>query len=127
MAAHGATDLTTTGSPAAGSGTSLPPVVLVAMDHLNHLVNHANGLAGQHDKALAIGTLTALVRHGHRFNVDDLCAWALANGFTASEVERLRDYSTKVLAGHRFQITGFGPLRRDIVEIWEAEVHGERT
>jgi hypothetical protein len=95
--------------------------VQVAMDDLNHTVNHANGLVGSFDKKLAIGTLTALVRSGHRFDVDNLCAWALANGFTASEVERLRDYATKALAGHRFRTGGRGPLRNDIVEVWEAK------
>jgi hypothetical protein len=84
-------------------------------------VNHANGLVSSFDKGIAIGMLQALLRGGHRFDVDDLCAWALANGFTASEVDRLRDYASKALAGHRFRNSGHGRLHANIVQMWEAE------
>jgi hypothetical protein len=120
ISAHGGIDLTT-GQRASNGGVHLPPVVLVAMEHLNSTVNHANGLVGSFDKGLAVDTLQALVRGGHRFDVDDLCAWALANGFTASEVDHLRDYATKALAGHRFRSSGQGPLRVGILQMWEAE------
>jgi hypothetical protein len=73
------------------------------------------------DKGIAVDTLQALVRGGHCFDVDDLCAWALANGFTASEVDRLRDYAAKALAGHRFRNSGHGRLRADILQMWEAD------
>jgi hypothetical protein len=61
---------------------------------------------------------------GYRYNVDDLCAWALANSFNASEVGALRDIATKALTGHRFRATS-GPLRTDIVNVWEAEARRE--
>lgn len=124
ITAHGGIDLTT-GQRASNRGEDLPPVVLVAMEHLNSMVNHANGLVSSFDKGMAVDTLQALVRGGHRFDVDGLCAWALANGFTASEVDRLRDYATKALAGHRFRDPGHGRLRGDILQIWEAEA-GDR-
>lgn len=124
LAANKATDLVS-GKPARADTDELSSVVLVAMKHLNDLVNHANGLASQYDKTMAIATLTALVRGGYRFDVDMLCAWALANGFTASEVENLRDYSTKALKNYRFRTTGPNPLRQDIVKVWEAEVSEE--
>ncbi len=120
ITAHGGIDLTT-GQRASNGGVHLPPVVLVAMEHLSSMVNHANGLVSSFDKGIAVDTLQALVRRGHRFDVDDLCAWALANGFTASEVDRLRDYATKALAGHRFRGSGHGRLRADILQMWEAE------
>jgi hypothetical protein len=119
ITAHGGIDLTT-GQRASNVGVHLPPVVLVAMENLTSMVNHANGLASSFDKGIAVDTLQALVRGGHRFDVDDLCAWALANGFTASEVDRLRDYATKALAGHRFRNSGHGRLRADILQTWEA-------
>lgn len=96
------------------------------MKHLNRLVNHSNGLVGSFDRAVAIQTMTVLVRHGHRYDVNLLCAWALANGFTASEVERLRDIATKALTGHRLKAAN-GPLRTGIVSTWEAEAHQART
>lgn len=95
----------TTGRRLSGDAVALSPVVLVAMNHLNRLVNHANGLAGYYDKVLAIQTMTELVRHDYRYDVNDLCAWALANRFTASEVGAARDIATKALAGHRFRVT----------------------
>jgi len=84
-------------------------------------VNHANGLASSFDKGITVATLQALVRGGNRFDVDDLCAWDLENGFTAREVDRLRDYATKALAGHRFRGSGHGRLRADILQMWEVE------
>ncbi|MBM0235881.1 hypothetical protein JNW88_00060 [Micromonospora sp. ATA32] len=85
---HRAIDLTT-GRPT-DTTVTLAPLVQAAMKDLNLLVNHANGLAGSHDEGLAIQTLTEPVRHGHRFVVEDLCAWAAANEFTGSEVGRMR-------------------------------------
>lgn len=89
------------------------------MEQLSQIVNHANGLAGGFDKEYAVRTLQALVRAGHRFDVDNLVAWALAHSFTGSEAERLRDYATKALQGHHFRLGGRAVLRDDIVGQWE--------
>lgn len=120
LAAHNGIDLTT-GRPAALGGGELPPVVRVAMEHLTELVNHSNGLVSSFDRDLAITTLQALVRGGYRYDVDELCSWALSHGFTGSEVSHLRDYAAKALAGHRFRLSGRGALRDDILKVWEAE------
>jgi hypothetical protein len=105
LAAHNGIDLTT-GRSAVLDGGELPPVVRVAMEHLTGLVNHSNGLVSSFDKDLAITTLQALVRGGYRYEVDELCSWALAHGFTGSEVRQLRDYAAKVLTGHKFRLSG---------------------
>jgi len=118
--ANGGTDLVT-GQPVPGE-VQLDPVVAVAMQQLSQMVNHANGLVQTEDKELAIQTLQGLFRAGYRFDVDDLVAFALANGFTGSEAERLRDYATKVVAGHRFRPKMGSILRDDIVEQWERDV-----
>jgi|SRR5690606_13862025 len=118
--ARGGVDVTT-GKPDQQGTHTLPPVVQVAMEDLTRMVNHANGLVGYFDKRLAISTLQHLVRAGHRYDVGDLCGWALANGFTAGEVERLRDYAGKALSGHRFRLDGSAPLRADIVDVWKEE------
>lgn len=120
LAAHNAIDLTTS-RPATLEGGELAPVVRVAMEHLSDLVNHSNGLVSPFDKDLAITTLQALVRGGHRYDVDELCSWALSHGFTSSEVSHLRDYAAKVLVGHRFRLSGRGVVRKDILQVWEAE------
>jgi hypothetical protein len=120
LAAHGAIDVTT-GQLAAVNTSGLSTVVLVAMENLSAIVNHGNSLVGTFDKELAIETLQALVRGGHRYEVEELCSWALANGFTGREVQNLRDYASKALAGHRFRTTGRGALRKDILKVWEEE------
>jgi hypothetical protein len=56
ITAQGGVDLTT-GQRSGDGGVQLPPVVLVAMQTLNSMVNHANGLAGSFDKGLAVDTL----------------------------------------------------------------------
>jgi hypothetical protein len=110
-----------TGHAAPGEEELLSPVVTAAMEDLSLLVNHANGLVQQDDKKYAIQTLQRLVSVGYTFDVDNLVAWALAHGFTGSEVRRLRDYAAKVLQGHRFRNTGPPVLVDNIVEIWEQE------
>ena len=117
--AHGGADLPT-GRPAPGKDELLSPVVTTAMEFLAQAVNHANGLVQVFDKALAVQTLRALIRAGYSYDVDDLVAWAMAHGFTGSELPRLREYATKVLQGHRFRL-GLQVLRDDVVEQWEKE------
>jgi hypothetical protein len=110
-----------TGDAAPGEEELLSPVVTAAMEDMSRIVNHANGLVQQFDKEYAIQTLQRLVRAGYTFDVDNLVAWALAHGFTGSEVTRLRDYATKVLRGHRFRLTGRPMLVDNVVELWEQE------
>ena len=118
--AHNGTNLLT-GDAAPGEEELLSPVVTAAMEDLSRLVNHANGLVQQEDKKYAIQTLQRLVSAGYTFDVDNLVAWALAHGFTGSEVTRLRDYATRVLQGHRFRLTRPSVFVDNIVEIWEQE------
>ncbi len=110
-----------TGEAVPGEEELLSPVVTVAMTHMSQVVNHANGLVQTFDKEYAIQTLQRLARAGYTFDVDNLVAWALANGFTGREVNRLRDYATKVLQGHRFRLTRRSILVDNIVELWEQE------
>jgi hypothetical protein len=123
LAGHGARSLVT--GEVAGAAALLPPVVEVAMRHLGIIVNHNNGLVQEFDKAYAVGTLQELVRGGHRFDVDQLCAWALANGFTDREVVKLGDYATRILAGRTFRLRTTAGPRRGIVREWEAEAAGQ--
>ena len=99
----------------------LSPVVTVAMNHLSTAVNHNNGLVQNYEKAYAVRTLQELVRGGYRYDVDDLCAWALANGFSQDETKRLREYGQRVLDGRSFQLREMvGPRKGDITR-WEQE------
>jgi hypothetical protein len=126
LAAHGAIDLST-GQERGSSRQLLNRVVEVAMRQLSDAVNHNNGLVQAYDKTYAVRTLQELVRGGYRYEVEALCAWALANGFTHREVEHLRDYATRVLQGRSFRLrTSVGP-RPGSYSQWEQEAHNGAT
>lgn len=104
-----------------GGSVELDPVVEVAIRDLSVRVNHSNGLVSVFDKRDTVETLQALHRAGYRYDLDDLCVFALANGFRYGEVERLREYAEGVQKGHRFQLRAGRALRDDIVNIWKCE------
>lgn len=110
------------GSPlASGDGELISPVVRIAMEELSQAVNHNNALIQGYEKSYAVRTLKELVRAGHRYDVNALCAWASANGFTQNEVKHLRDYAQRVLDGRSFQLRDtVGPAKGDASR-WEAE------
>ncbi|WP_406133253.1 hypothetical protein [Streptomyces zaomyceticus] len=99
----------------------LEPVVEAAMIELGQLVNHANSLTTGMDKAFAVHTLQKLHGAGYRWNVDHLCGWALANGFTGAEEDRLKTYATKVLQGSPFSPQPTDPHSPGAVERWRAQ------
>lgn len=126
LAAHRARNLLT--GEIAGATALLSPVVEVAMRRLSTIVNHNNGLVQEFDKAYGVRTLQELVRAGHRYDVDKLCAWALANGFTEREVRRLRDYATRALEGRAFRLRSTVGPKRGSAREWEADAaEGENT
>lgn len=97
----------------------LEPVVEAAMTELGQHVNHANALAGHLDKAFAVHTLLKLHEAGYRWNVDELCGWALAHGFTGSEEDRLRQYVAKVVEGSPFRPLPSDPFSPGAVQRWQ--------
>lgn len=119
LAAHNATNLLT--GQGAELQSLLSPVVEIAMASLSNVVNHNNGLVQDYEKAYAVRTLQELVRGGYRYDIDNLCAWALANGFTEWEVRQLRDYGTRVLEGRSFRLRERVGPQRGAVARWEQE------
>lgn len=109
-----------TGEPHQDSGKPrLDPVVRTAMIELEWRVNHANALAGVHDKADAIETFAALREGRAKWDTDSLWAWALANGFSGAEGSRLRDYSDRALARKRFQKEPSPTRLQECFQRWE--------
>ena len=82
LRAHGAQNLVSGASYGGPSNELLSPTVRVAMTHLSLAVNHNNALVQGYEKSYAVRTLQELHRAGHHIDVDNLCAWALANGFS---------------------------------------------
>jgi hypothetical protein len=96
----------------------LDPVVETAMEELDGHVNHANGIAGGIDKAFAVHTLLKLHEAGYRWDVDQLCGWALGHGFTGSEEDHLRQYATKVLERSPFRPLPTDPFSPGAIDRW---------
>jgi hypothetical protein len=81
--------------------------VLVAVEELLH-----DGLRGH---------LVELVRGGHRFDLDEIVAYAMATGWTGQEVERIREYGQRILEGRGFRLRSpIGP-QQGACSRWEAE------
>jgi hypothetical protein len=100
---------------------SLDPVVRVALRRLGQMVNHANNLAGVLDRRDAIAVLTVLHRAGYRLPKDEVCAFALAQGWPDRGARRLRDWAGEIDAGVRKRVNGPWPLREDVIEVWRGE------
>ncbi len=116
---HRARDLSQRGAEPARA--VLDPVVEVAMLHATTAVNHNNALLQDDDKAYVIRTLQLLDEAGLDCETDTLCAWATEHGWTATEVERLREYAAGVRARRRFVLrSSWGPSN-DALSHWRRE------
>jgi hypothetical protein len=119
IAGHGARDLRDPTTPLAAP--ALHPVVAIAMKHAGDSINHNNGLVTDAEKAMVVLTLKELVRGGYTYDVDQLIAWAIANGWHPAEIPQLRDYATKVLEQRSFRLRdAWGPTKGAVKE-WEKE------
>lgn len=99
----------------------LDPVVEAAMTELEASVNHNNALGEPYEKPQTIELLRELVRNGHLYNVDDLCAWSLAHGFESSEISQLRVYAAGVLEGKTFRAAHNFYPSKGAIHRWRAE------
>jgi hypothetical protein len=94
------------------------------MTHAGSSINHNNGLVSDAEKAMVVLTLKELVRGGYTYDVGQLAAWAISQGWYPAEIPRLREYASKVLEGRSFRLRdNWGPSK-GAVKQWEAEVAG---
>lgn len=101
------------------------PVVRIAIDHAEVAVNHNNMLVQAEDKSYFVLTLQELARGGHRFDLDEVCTYMMATGWSGGEVKRAREYGERVLAGRRFNLrTTYGPMPGSCKH-WEDEARGQ--
>lgn len=82
----------------------IDPVVRVALDAAERFVNHNNRLVQYDDKAYVVRTMEELVRGGHALDLDAIAAYALATGWSAEEVARIREYGQRILDGRSFRL-----------------------
>lgn len=118
---HRAVDLRGGDAPAEPHELLRDPVARVALGHASNFVNHRNGLAQAEDRAYVVRTLLELLRGGHRFDVDDLAAYATATGWSALEVGAMRDIAAKALAGRSFRLRSSAGPRAGACARWEKE------
>ncbi|HEX3680754.1 MAG TPA: hypothetical protein VHU90_13615 [Galbitalea sp.] len=126
ISARGAVNLAD-GQPLGKSITEIMSdlVVRIAIDHAAVPINHNNKLVQAEDKSYFVRTLQELVRGGHHFDLDELCAYMMATGWTGDEVKQAREYGQRVLDGKRFNLRStFGPVQ-GTCKHWEAEAAGE--
>jgi hypothetical protein len=97
------------------------PVVRIAIDDAEGFVNHNNQLVQAEDKAYLINTLKELLRGSHGLELDEICSYAMATGWSGKETERIREYGERLLQGRDFRLrSNIGP-KPGACERWEAE------
>lgn len=96
------------------------PVVRIALDRAERFVNHNNALVQAEDKAYLVRTLQELVRGGHFFDLEEVAAYAMATGWTAREVKRIRESGQRVLDGGGFRLASSVGPKPGASEHWEA-------
>lgn len=122
IAGHGARDLRDPQRQLAVP--EIDPVVAVAMTHAGSAINHNNALVTDAEKSMVVRTLQVLTRGGYVYDVDQLAAWAISQGWYPAEIPRLRDYATKVLEGRSFRLRDTWGPSKGALEQWKAEAAG---
>lgn len=79
----------------------LDPVVVEAMKSLTLTVNHNNTISAGYEKDMVVSTLLALRNAGVPMDGEAMQGWALANGWSGKNPERLAKYVQEVNAGKR--------------------------
>jgi hypothetical protein len=102
------------------------PVVRIAIEHLTQSVNLGTGLSHPSDKAHAVETFRILRKGGHRWDSDEVHAWALAHGWETRGAADLRKYAAGVLEGRGFRTRGYG-INRSTLDAWRREAGGEKV
>jgi hypothetical protein len=70
----------------------LDPVAVEALKTMTMMINHNNTISAGYEKDIVVSTLLALRSHGYRLDSDLAQGWALANGWSGKNPQRLADY-----------------------------------
>ncbi|MFB9238369.1 hypothetical protein ACFFWC_22910 [Plantactinospora siamensis] len=79
----------------------LDPVLIEAMKGLTQMVNHNNTISAGFEKDMVVSTLLALHDDGIQMNGEAIQGWALANGWSGRNPERLAKYVKDINEGKR--------------------------
>jgi hypothetical protein len=97
------------------------PVVRIAFADAERFVNHNNRLVQAEDKAYVVRTMQELVRGGHQLDLDAIAGFALATGWNAQEVARIREYGQRILDGRGFRLQSSVGPRTGACREWETQ------
>jgi hypothetical protein len=103
------------------SNLDIDPIVRVALETINLLINVSTGVTNPRDRAQAIHVFRTLRKHGHNAPSDVAQLWAMSNGWSASDARDLAGLAEGVNNGRAYQV---GPymLSENLYEQWTDEV-----
>ena len=101
----------------------LAPVVLEAMKGLTRTINHNNTISAGFEKDQVVSVLLALCHAGYDLDGEAMQGWALANGWTGGNPQRLAKYVTDINNGKRPRARSV--LRHDYIDRLERAVAGQ--
>ena len=85
------------------------PVVLGAMREITMGVNMSAPLSHPSDHDRIVSAFRLLLRSGHGFDVSEIRAWALANGWAGRDVDELVDKVQRIAQGRVVKLKTRGP------------------
>lgn len=98
----------------------LHPVLLEALKSLTKTVNHNNTISAGFEKDQVVGVLLALHKARIPMDADAVHGWALANGWSGKNPERLAQYIRDITGGKRPQSRSV--IREDYVDMLRQRV-----
>jgi hypothetical protein len=101
----------------------LDRVVLEAMKSMTGMVNHNNTISAGYEKDVVVSMLLALRDQGYVLDGAAIQGWALANGWSGQNPQRLADYVRDINNGKRPRARRI--LREDFVERLRRRLAGE--
>jgi hypothetical protein len=113
-------DILGDGGPWCEETPELHPVLLEALESLTKTVNHNNTISAGFEKDQVVSVLLALHKASIPMDADAVQGWALANGWSGKNPERLAQYIRDITSGKRPQSRSV--VREDYVDMLRQRV-----
>lgn len=101
----------------------LDPVIIESLESITLMINHNNTISAGYEKDVVVSTLLALRKGGYRMDGEAAQGWALANGWSGKNPQRLADYIRDINSGKTPRVRMV--LRDDFVGRMERRAAGE--
>lgn len=97
-----------------GASADLDPVVVEALKSITQVINHSNTISAGFEKDHTVGPLLALRDARIPMDPEAIQAWAVANGWSGRNPQKLADYVRDINNGKRPRVR-YGSTDRDFV------------